>query len=47
MKDVEWVEETRFLNYKVYISMGNNSDRVIAHADMHFVVQKKYFDQKS
>ena len=25
MKDVEGVEETRFLTYKVYVSMGNNS----------------------
>ena len=25
MKDVEGVEETRFLTYKAYVSMGNNS----------------------
>ena len=25
MKDVEGVEETRFLTYKEYVSMGNNS----------------------
>ena len=25
MKDVEGVEETRFLTYRVYVSMGNNS----------------------
>ena len=24
MKDVEGVEETRFLTYKAYVSMGNN-----------------------
>ena len=27
-KDVEGVEETRLLTYKVYVSMGNNSVKI-------------------
>ena len=43
MKDVEGVEETRFLTYKVYVSMGNNSVKnnsiknPIPHAHIHIM----------
>ena len=46
MKDVDGVEETRFLTYKAYVSMGNNSvkNRAIKtpkpHAHFHVIGRK-------
>ena len=46
MKDVEGVEETRFLTYKVYVSMGNNSVKTCSiknpkpHAYLHIIGRK-------
>ena len=43
MKDVEAVEETRFLIYKAYVSMGNNSVKNSSiknpkpHAHLHII----------
>ena len=43
MKDVEGVEETRFLTYKAYVSMGNNSVKnssiknLKPHAHLHII----------
>ena len=46
MKDVEGVEETRFLTYKAYVSMGNNSVKnsqikiLKPHAHLHIIGRK-------
>ena len=46
MKDVEGVEEIRFLTYKAYVSMGNNSVKNISiknpkpHAHLHIIGRK-------
>ena len=46
MKDVEGVEETRFLTYKAYVSMGNNSIKNKSiknpklHAHLHIIGRK-------
>ena len=46
MKDVEVVEETRFLIYKEYVSMGNNSLKKSSiknpkpHAHLHIIGRK-------
>ena len=46
MKDVEGVEETSFLTYKAYVSMGNNSVKNISiknlkpHAHLHIIGRK-------
>ena len=45
-KDVEGVEETRFLTCKVYVSMGNNSVKnssikhLEPHAHLHIIERK-------
>ena len=46
MKDVEGVEQTGFLTYKAYVSMGNNSvtnssiKNPIPHAHLHIIGKK-------
>ena len=51
MKDVAGVEETRFLTYKAYVSMGNNSvkNRSIKnpkpHAYLHIIGRKSTYFQ--
>ena len=46
MKDVGGVQETRFLTYKVYVSMGNNSVKNSSiknpkpHAHLHIIERK-------
>ena len=46
MKDVEGVEETKFLTYKAYVSMGNNSVKnnsikiLKPHAHLHSIGRK-------
>ena len=46
MKDVERVEETRFLTYKAYVRMSNNSVKnssiknPISHAHLHIIERK-------
>ena len=46
MEDVEGVEETRFLTYKPYVSMGNNSVKNSSiknpkpHAHLHIIGKK-------
>ena len=46
MKDVEGVEETRFLTYKAYVSMGNNTIKNSSiknskpHAHLHIIGRK-------
>ena len=46
MKDIEGVEDTRFLTYKMYVSMGNNSVKNSAiknpepHAHLHIIEGK-------
>ena len=46
MKDVEEVEETRFLTYKAYVNMGNNSVKncsiknPIPHAHLQIIGRK-------
>ena len=46
MKDVEGVEETRFLTYKAYVSMGNNSIKNSSiknpkpHSHLHIIGRK-------
>ena len=46
MKDVGGVEETRFLTYKAYVSMGNNSVKNSSiknpspHAHLHIIGRK-------
>ena len=51
MKDVEGVTETRFLTYKVYVSMGNYSVKKSSiknpepHAHLHIIGRKSTFFQ--
>ena len=46
MKDIEGVEETRFLTYKAYVSIGNNAVKNSSiknpkpHADLHIIGTK-------
>ena len=46
MKDVDLVENTRFLTYKAYVSMGNNSVKNSSikypkpHAHLHIIGRK-------
>ena len=35
MKDVEGVEETRILTFKAYVSMGNNSVKIVQSKTLH------------
>ena len=52
MKDVERVEETRFLTYTVYVSMGDNSVKTSSiknpkpHAHLHIIGRNCESDER-
>ena len=49
IKDVEGAEETRYLTYKVYVSMGNNTVKNSSiknpkpHAHFHIIGRKSMY----